>query len=120
MKKLCIVTLLTCVFVALEIFGGLLANSIAIMSDAAHLTSDVIGIGISILALHMAQQGSSGTYTFGLHRAEIIGALISIFTIWGMAIWLCVEATRRLYEPPEIVGSVMFGVACMSLVFNLI
>ena len=59
MKKLCIVTALTVVFVVVEVFGGLMADSIAIMSDAAHLLSDVLGIGISIGALHLAQRGSS-------------------------------------------------------------
>ena len=93
MKKLCIVTGLTVFFVVIEVLGGLMANSIAIMSDAAHLLSDVIGIGISIGALHLAQRGSNETYTFGLHRAEVLGALLSIFSIWGMAIWLCYEAT---------------------------
>jgi len=93
MKKLLIVTLLSIVFISVEIVGGLAAHSIAIMSDAAHLASDVIGIGISVLALAIAQKRSTKNFSYGFHRVEVMGALISIFSIWGMSIYLIIEAT---------------------------
>lgn len=120
-KKLIIVLLTSIVFVGIEITGGVYANSIAIMSDAAHLGSDVFGLGVSVLALHIAMKHNANSeYTFGYHRVEVIGALFSIFTIWFMAIWLVYEATMRFYDPPEIMGGIMFGVAILSLVFNII
>jgi len=120
MKKLVIVLLTSLVFVGVEIGGGILANSIAIMSDAAHLVSDVLGLGVSVFALHISARKANDVFTYGYHRIEVIGALFSIFTIWAMALWLVIEATERFYNPPEIMGGIMFCVAILSLVFNVI
>ena len=92
-KKLIIVLMTSFVFIAIQIAGGILANSIAIMSDAAHIASDVIGFGISICALKIAHRRANSQYTFGYHRVEIVGAFCSIFTIWIMTVWLFYEAT---------------------------
>lgn len=97
MKKLICVVFVTILFVGVEIVGGILANSIAIMSDAAHLTSDALGIGISIVALKIAEKDGNSQYSYGYHRAEIIGAVVSILFIWSISIWLCVEATKRFW-----------------------
>lgn len=102
MKKLIIVLLTSLVFIVVEILGGYYADSIAIMSDAAHIASDVIGFGISICALHIAHRNANSTYTFGYHRVEILGAFCSIFTIWIMTAWLIYEATQRFFKEPEI------------------
>ena len=74
-----------------------MAGSIAIFTDSAHLASDLLGFGISILALSMAQKSASSHLTYGWHRAEIIGTLVSVSTIWIMTIWLVVEATNRFF-----------------------
>lgn len=92
-KKLIIVLMTSFVFIAIEIAGGIMAHSIAIMSDAAHIASDVIGFGISICALKIAHRHANSQYTFGYHRVEIVGAFCSIFTIWIMTVWLFYEAT---------------------------
>lgn len=107
-------------FVAIEIAGGYMANSIAIMSDAAHLASDVFGLGVSVVTLNVAMRDANKTFTYGYHRAEIMGALFSLLTIWLMAAWLVYEATFRFFDPPEIMGGIMLSVAILSLVFNLI
>ena len=119
-KKLCIVLMTSCVFICVEITGGYFANSIAIMSDAAHIASDVIGFGISICALKIAHRHANEQFTFGYHRAEIIGAFCSIFTIWILTVWLLFEATKRFFNPPEIGGTIMLATACASFFFNLI
>ena len=110
----------SCIFICIEVTGGYYANSIAIMSDAAHIASDVIGFGISICALRIATRNANSQYTFGYHRYEIIGAFCSIFTIWIMTLWLFVEATKRFFNPPEIGGTIMFATAIASFFFNLI
>lgn len=108
------------VFVAAEIFGGLLANSIAIMSDAAHLVSDALGIAISVIALKIGERSATKVYTYGYARAELIGAIGSIIFIWAISVWLIVCATMRFFNPPVIDGLTMLEVACACLVFNLI
>jgi zinc transporter 2 len=90
LRKLVWVILLTIFFVFVEVAGGLISNSIAILSDAAHLTSDALGIAVSIIALKIAERPANGEYTFGYHRAEVIGALTSIIFIWIVTIWLVV------------------------------
>jgi len=100
--------------------GGWLAGSIAIFTDSAHLASDMLGFGISILALNMAQKSASGHLTYGWHRAEIVGTLVSVSSIWIMTGWLLVEASKRFFMPPEVEGDIMLIVAVMGLIFNLI
>jgi len=120
MKKLYLVVAITTIFVAVEVIGGLLSNSIAILSDAAHLISDALGIGISIVALKIAERDSNEMYSYGYHRAEILGALLSILFIWLISIWLIVEATDRLLNPRELDGLTMLEVSVLCLIFNLI
>lgn len=73
---------------SIEIIGGLLSNSIAIMSDAAHLLSDAIGIGFSVIGLIIAERNATQKYSWGFHRAEVFGALLSIFSIWLITAFL--------------------------------
>lgn len=119
-KKLITVAIVSVFFIAAQLIGGWMAGSIAIFTDSAHLASDLLGFGISILALNLAQKASSKNLTFGWHRAEIIGTLVSVCSIWIMTIWLLVEATKRFFMPPEVEGDVMLIVAVMGLIFNLI
>ena len=119
-KKLIIVLVTSCIFIVIETMGGYYADSIAIMSDAAHIASDVIGFGISICALSIAHRKANSKYTFGYHRAEILGAFASIFTIWVMTAFLIYEATMRFFSHEEIGGELMLIIACASFFFNLI
>ena len=113
-------TLLTLVFMTVEIIGGWIANSIAIMSDAAHLLSDVVGIGFSIVGLCIATRHATEKYSWGYHRAEVFGALLSIFSIWIITIFLVVEAIHRFFIHPEVKGKMMFIISFIALAFNLI
>lgn len=120
MTKLMIVCCLSVIFIGVELVGGYLSGSIAIYTDAAHLSSDVIGFAISMVALKVAERRASDLYTYGWHRYEIIGTLLSIFVIWSVTAALCYEATLRFYHPSEIKGQVMLGTSVLGLFFNLI
>jgi solute carrier family 30 (zinc transporter), member 2 len=120
LRKLVWVILITFIFVFVEICGGLMSNSIAILSDAAHLTSDAFGIAISIVALKIAENKSNDRHTFGYHRAEVLGALVSILFIWAVTIWLMIEATKRLWNPKAIDSELMLIVSGICLIFNLV
>ena len=76
-----------------------MAQSIAIFTDSAHLASDLVGFAISIFSLVVAQKPASKTLSFGYHRSEIIGTLVSIIFIWGLTVWLVHEATLRIITP---------------------
>ena len=85
------------VFMAVEFVGGFLSNSSAIMTDAAHMLSDVSAMGISYFSIKMGSMSPDLTRSYGYHRAEVLGALTSIIIIWVLVAWLCYEATERVY-----------------------
>ena len=119
MRKLLIVCVICLVFMIVELIGGILANSMAIMTDAAHLTSDLFGFLISVFAIWVGRWPCNQNLTFGYHRAEVIGALASVVLIWGLTMWLVIMAVDRLFNPQEINGLIMLITACVGLSYNL-
>jgi hypothetical protein len=101
-RKLTWVCVICTIFMIIEIIGGYLANSIAIMSDAAHLLSDLLGFLISIISIYISRKIAKNDMSYGYHRAEIIGALVSIVLIWALTIWLLYEATLRIIVTPKV------------------
>ena len=120
MKRLITATSVSFLFVILQIIGGILANSIAIFTDSAHLASDMFGFAISILSLKYSQKPADHDMSYGWHRSEIVGTMVSIITIWGLTIWLLFEATQRIITPQPVVTGIMLIVAVMGLFFNII
>lgn len=120
MCKLLAVTGLCFLFMIAEVIGGYVSGSIAIITDAAHMLSDVAGFLISYFAIYMGSRPGNYKMSFGYHRAEILGALASVLLIWGLIIWLFVEAIHRIVDPEEIDGTYMLITACVGLVFNFI
>jgi zinc transporter 2 len=93
MKKLFFVSFICFIFMGLELAGGILSGSLAILTDAAHMFSDVAGFMISFFSIYISQNNSPFAYSYCYHRAEILGAFMSIFLIWGLLGWLNYEAT---------------------------
>ena len=113
-------TAISVVFMLVEIVGGVLSNSIAILTDAAHQMSDVAGFGISFLAVYVTRKRSNLQYNYGYHRADAIGALTTVLIIWVLLIWLLAEAVKRLINPPkDINGGIMLITAGAGLVCNV-
>jgi len=98
MKKLGIVVLICFLFMIVEIAGGVMSDSLAILSDAAHMLSDVSGFLISLIAIWIGMRKPTLNNSWGYHRAEVIGALASIFMIWIMVFWLFKKALGRVYD----------------------
>lgn len=111
--------LLCFLFMIAEVFGGIYANSLAVLTDAAHLLSDLFGFCISIFALHMASRSSTHDRSFGYHRAEIIGAFCSVLLIWVLTVMLLIEAIERIQDPQPIDGKIMFIIASAGLGVNI-
>jgi zinc transporter 2 len=104
----------------IEFIFGYIAGSLAIISDATHLLSDLAGFLISLFSLIVALKPADKNFTFGYHRFEVLGALASILIIWALTVWLLVEAVYRIKHPNPIVGLIMVCIAAGSLVFNII
>ena len=120
MSKLKIISTVCCSFMIIEFICGYLAGSLAIMSDATHLLSDLAGFLISLFSLIVAMKPADRNFTFGYHRFEVLGALASILIIWGLTVWLLMAAIWRIQHPNPIVGFLMVCIAAGGLLFNII
>lgn len=113
------------VFFVMEAVAGFVTNSLALLSDAGHMLTDVIGIGMALAAIHLASQfhqretEGRSRHTFGLYRLEILAAFVNALLLFGVAIWVLIEAARRLFGEPEVLGIPMLIVASLGLVANL-
>jgi cobalt-zinc-cadmium efflux system protein len=118
-RRLKLALAITSVYFVAELVGGLLTNSLALLSDAGHMLSDIAALGLAIFAFQMARRPATTKRTYGYHRLEILAALIN-----GLALWLIVgaifhEAYRRVFDPPAVQSLGMLVVAALGLGVNL-
>ncbi|MCW2947560.1 MAG: cation efflux system protein [Actinoallomurus sp.] len=106
-------------FMAGEVVVGVLAHSIALISDAAHMLTDAASIGLALVAMRLAARPPRGGYTYGLTRAEIFSAQANGITLLLLSAWLVYEAIRRLISPPQVAGGLVLGTALAGVVINL-
>ena len=117
--KLAIALALILAFMAAEVVTGIIANSLALLSDAAHMLTDAAAIGFSLVAINLAQRPAEGQMTFGLKRAEILSAQANGITLLVLAAIIAIEAVRRLISPPEVEATLILVVALAGIVVNL-
>eukprot|EP00921_Rhytidocystis_pertsovi_P009661 GHVQ01015592.1.p1 GENE.GHVQ01015592.1~~GHVQ01015592.1.p1 ORF type:complete len:527 (+),score=41.31 GHVQ01015592.1:87-1583(+) len=118
-KKLMTACSVCVVFMVIEVIAGYIANSLALLSDASHLLSDVCSFLISLFAIWVSTIKGNAAMSFGYHRAEILGALLSVLLIWGVTGWLVYEAVLRLFHPSTVDGRIMFATAVFGTLANL-
>ncbi len=118
--RLIITMLLNFVITIVQIIGGILSGSLALISDALHNFSDGVSIIISYIALKLKGKNNSQRHTFGLKRAEILAAVINASVLIVIYIFLFYEAFNRLFEPHEIEAGTMTVVALIGLIANII
>src|ERR671913_1052431 len=116
---LAVVLVLTASFMVVEVVGGLLTGSLALLADAGHLLSDNFSLGIALFAAWLAGRPETPEKSFGYKRAEILAALANGVTLVVISIWIFVEAFSRLREPPEILGGPMLAIAALGLLVNV-
>ena len=102
-----------------ELVGGWYTNSLALLSDAAHVLSDTGALGLSLFALWIAAREASDSKTFGYYRAEILGALVNGVVLWVIVFFIGLATWRRLWHPEPIAGGGMLLIAFLGLVVNL-
>ncbi|XP_059206260.1 zinc transporter 4 [Centropristis striata] len=121
MKRLIIAAVLYFLFMMGEIIGGYLSNSLAIMTDAVHMLTDVVGILFSLLALWLSTKPPTKRFTFGLHRLEVVSAVVSVALIYILTAFLLYEAVQRtIHLEFDIDGDVMLITAAVGVAVNLI
>ncbi|MEU0404730.1 cation diffusion facilitator family transporter [Streptomyces sp. NPDC006197] len=104
----------------IEIVGGLVADSLALIADAAHMATDAVGLAMALLAIHFANRPPSGNRTFGYARAEILAALANCLLLLGVGGYVLYEAVQRFIEPAETKGGPAIAFAVIGLVANVI
>ncbi len=117
--KLTIALVLILGFMAAEVVTGIVANSLALLSDAAHMLTDAAAIGLSLVAIRLARRPAEGRMTFGLKRVEILSAQINGITLLVLAAIIALEGVRRLFDPPGVDGGLVLFVALAGIVVNL-
>ncbi|GGS22266.1 cation transporter [Streptomyces humidus] len=105
---------------AVEIVGGLLADSLALIADAAHMATDALGLGMALLAIHFANRPPSANRTFGLARAEILAALANCLLLLGVGGYVLYEAVQRFLTPAPTEAGLMIWFGAVGLVANMI
>jgi cobalt-zinc-cadmium efflux system protein len=106
-------------FMAGEVVIGLIAHSLALLSDAGHMLTDAFSIVLALFAMRLAARPPHGDYTYGLKRAEILSAQLNGVTLLLLALYFVIEAVRRLVEPPHVIGPLVFGTAVAGIAVNL-
>ena len=117
-SRLALALFLTLLFVVVEAVAGWLANSLALLTDAAHNLTDVLALALSWYALRLTLQPANSQKTYGYHRAGILVALLNSTTLVIIALGIFYEAYRRFMTPPEVKAGIMVGVGLVALVVN--
>jgi cobalt-zinc-cadmium efflux system protein len=118
-RRLTIALILILGLMVAEVVAGVMADSLALLSDAAHMLTDAGAIALALFAARLARRPASGGFTFGFRRAEILSAQLNGATLVGLAVLIVVEAIQRLVNPPEVGGLAVLVVAIVGIAVNL-
>jgi cobalt-zinc-cadmium efflux system protein len=119
-RRLLVALSITGLMTIVELAGGLISNSLALIGDAGHMFTDTLALGLSLFALNLAKRPASQTKTYGYYRAEILAALINGAILVLVSAYIFYEAYHRFVEPPEVRGGLMLIVAAIGLVANVV
>ncbi|MER7571184.1 cation diffusion facilitator family transporter [Streptomyces sp. NPDC126514] len=111
---------ITLTVMVVEIVGGVLADSLALVADAAHMATDAVGLAMALLAIHFANRPATGNRTFGFARAEILAALANCLLLLGVGSYVLYEAIQRFITPTETEGGLTIVFGAIGLVANMI
>ncbi len=119
-RRLLVVVGLTGTYMVVEVVGGLLTGSLALLADAGHMATDVLGVGLALFAVWLGGRPATPQHTYGYYRAEILAALVNSALLLAVSGYILYEAWRRFQAPPEVQSLPMVAVAGVGLVVNLI
>ena len=116
--KLTLAVMVNLGLTAVQIVGGILSGSLALIADAVHNLSDALSLALAFAARRIARRDADATMTFGWNRAELVAALINLTTLILIAIYLTAEGIMRLFDPPGVDGWIVFWVAGLALIVD--
>ncbi|SBT82398.1 cation diffusion facilitator family protein, putative [Plasmodium ovale] len=118
-KKLIVASIICIIFMIIEIIAAIISNSLSLMTDASHLFCDLLSFGLNLFSIYVSTFEGNVDMSFGYHRAEIIGALFSIFFIWALSAYILYSAVFRLFDVQTVDGYIMFVTAFVSTLANI-
>ena len=117
-RPLAIALAITAAFLVVEVVGGLLTNSLALLADAGHMATDAAALALSLFAVWLARRPATPERSFGYYRAEVLAALFNAATLVAISFYIFWEASRRLGDPPAVESGLMLAVAVAGLLAN--
>ena len=118
-RSLTISLVLIMLYMVVEVVGGLISGSLALLADAGHMLTDAAAIGLALLAIWVSGRPASIEQTFGFHRTEILAAMLNALSLWFIAALIFFEASRRFDDSPDIDGVLMLVVGVVGLFVNM-
>jgi cobalt-zinc-cadmium efflux system protein len=110
---------ITATFMALEVAGGLISGSLALLADAGHMLTDTAALGLAWIAARLAARPTNPRRSYGYHRAQVLAAFVNALALFVVVVWILSEAVSRLTQPRPIEGTIMLGIALAGLCANL-
>lgn len=107
-------------FAVVEVFGGLMADSLALLSDAGHMFTDSLSLGVGAFAAWLARRPASRKHSFGLKRAEILGALFNVLFMFGVVLFIAYEAIGRIKDTAPVAGGMVLVIGGLGLLVNIV
>ncbi len=118
-RALVVALALTAAYTVVEVVGGVLTDSLALLADAVHMLSDNVALALALFALWLARKPSTPERTYGYKRAEVLAALANGVVLVALAIWIFYEAIQRLSDPPDVLGGWMLAIAFAGIAVNV-
>ena len=112
--------LLTGSFMIVEVTGGIVSGSLALLADAGHMLTDTAALALAWFAFRVAARPADTKRTYGYHRFQILIAFVNGLTLVAIVGWIVIEAVQRIFQPVEVIGGTMLLVAALGLVVNII
>ena len=110
---------ITATFMTVEVVGGIVSGSLALLADAGHMLTDTAALALAWLASRLALRPTNPRRSYGYHRAQVLAAFVNALALFAIVVWILIEAVQRLLAPPAIDGGTMLGVAAAGLTANV-
>lgn len=119
-RRVQVAVVLTGVFMLVEVAGGLLSGSLALLADAGHMLTDTMALGLAAVAFRVSARPADARRSFGYHRFQILAAFVNGLTLLAIVLWIFFEAMQRFMTPHAVTGSLMLEVAAAGLLVNVV
>ncbi len=120
LRRVMIALVLTSTFMVVEVVGGIISGSLALLADAGHMLTDTMALALAAMAFHVSKRPPDGNLTYGYQRFQILAAFVNGLSLLAIVGWILFEAVSRFINPRDILGETMLVVAAAGLVVNLI